>query len=121
MVPSDIDQIHADLASPRHLEQHKATKAPEDLPGLGRWYCVECAKWFETEGSLVGHKKGKPHKRRLKQLAVPPYTQREAEAAAGLAPPDNVGYERRAAAEGRDLEGERVERTINQEVEMASS
>lgn len=61
---SDLDQIQADLLSPRHLQQYKETKAAEDLPGLGRHYCIECAKWFETETSLVLHRKGKPHKRR---------------------------------------------------------
>ncbi|KAH8887058.1 hypothetical protein GQ53DRAFT_656900 [Thozetella sp. PMI_491] len=80
----DLDQIHADLRSPRHLEQWKETKATEDLPGLGRHYCIECAKWFESEVSLVGHRKGKPHKRRVKQLQEEPYTQKEAEAAVGL-------------------------------------
>ncbi|KAK4124162.1 hypothetical protein N657DRAFT_680195 [Parathielavia appendiculata] len=79
----DIDQIKADLTSPRHLQQYKETKAAEDLPGLGRHYCVECAKWFETETSLVVHRKGKPHKRRLKQLREGPYTHEEANAAIG--------------------------------------
>jgi len=80
----DIDQIIADLRSPKHLEQHKNTKAVEDLPGLGQWYCIECAKWFEGENSLVAHKKGKNHKRRVKALQDEPYTQKEAEAAIGL-------------------------------------
>lgn len=60
----DLDQIKADLLSPKHLSQHKDTKPKEDLPGLGRWYCVECAKWYDTEVNLVMHRKGKPHKRR---------------------------------------------------------
>ena len=60
----DLDQIHADLRSPKHLAQHKSTKAVEDLPGLGQWYCIECAKWFEGENSLLQHRKGKNHKRR---------------------------------------------------------
>ncbi|KAI1147488.1 hypothetical protein F4825DRAFT_437162 [Nemania diffusa] len=80
----DLDQIKADLLSPKHLSQHKDTKPKEDLPGLGRWYCVECAKWYDTEVNLVMHRKGKPHKRRVKQLREEPYTQKEAEAAAGL-------------------------------------
>lgn len=80
----DIDQIHADIASKRHLEQYVETKAPEDLPGFGQWYCVECSKWYESEVNLTAHKKGKPHKRRVKQLKEEPYTQHEAEAAVGL-------------------------------------
>ncbi|KAH8595170.1 zinc finger protein [Bisporella sp. PMI_857] len=80
----DLDQIKEDLRSPKHLQQHKATKAAEDLPGLGQFYCVECAKWFETEKSLVAHRKGSTHKRQVKALKAEPYTQKEAEAAIGL-------------------------------------
>jgi bud site selection protein 20 len=60
----DLDQISEDLRSPKHLEQHKSAKAAEDLPGLGQFYCVECAKWFESEHSMVTHRKGSTHKRR---------------------------------------------------------
>lgn len=63
-ITRDLDQIKADLLSPKHLAEWKDTKAAEDLPGLGQHYCVECAKWFETETSLDEHTKGKPHKRR---------------------------------------------------------
>jgi bud site selection protein 20 len=80
----DIDQIHADLHSPKHLAQYQDTKAAEDLPGLGRYYCTECAKWFEGENSLVAHRRGKGHKRRVRQLKEEPYSQKEAEAAVGL-------------------------------------
>lgn len=80
----DLDEIKADLLSPKHLEQYKKTKASEDLPGLGKHYCIECAKWFDTESTLVVHRRGKFHKRRVKQLKEEPYTQREAEAAVGL-------------------------------------
>jgi bud site selection protein 20 len=61
----DLDQIKNDLLSSRHLALHKESKAPEDLPGLGRHYCIECAKWFETEVTLMSHRRGKPHKRRF--------------------------------------------------------
>jgi len=80
----DLDQIHADVRSKKHLQQYTDTKAPEDLPGLGQWYCVECSKWFESETNFVKHAKGKPHKRRLRQLKDEPYSQKEAEAAIGL-------------------------------------
>lgn len=59
----DLDEIKADLTDPKHLLQHKNSKAPEDLPGLGQFYCVECAKWFESEHSMVTHRKGSTHKR----------------------------------------------------------
>jgi hypothetical protein len=65
----DLDLIHADLKSAKHLTQFKATKAAEDLPGFGRHYCVECSKWFEGEHNLNEHKRGKNHKRRY---AKPP-------------------------------------------------
>ena len=61
----DYDQIRHDLDSPKHLHQYKATKDTEDLPDLGRHYCIECAKWFESENNLVAHTKGKNHKRRF--------------------------------------------------------
>ena len=64
----DLDQVHADLRSSKHLAQHKIAKPAEDLPGLGRFYCVECSKWFEGENSLVQHRKGRNHKRRLFSL-----------------------------------------------------
>jgi len=60
----DIDQIHSDLKHSRHLEQYKETKAAEDLPGLGQWYCIECSKWFADETNFNSHVKGKNHKRR---------------------------------------------------------
>jgi len=60
----DLDQVHADIHDKNHLKRYKETKATEDLPGLGQNYCVECAKWFESERNLDAHTKGKPHKRR---------------------------------------------------------
>jgi bud site selection protein 20 len=60
----DYDQVLADIDSPRHLSQYKETKDAEDLPGLGQHYCMECAKWFESEYNLKAHTKGKNHKRR---------------------------------------------------------
>ncbi len=60
----NLDQIHADLRSGKHLAQYKDTKAVEDLPGLGRYYCTECAKWFESDTNFESHKRGKVHKRR---------------------------------------------------------
>lgn len=102
--------MREDLDSPRHLAQYKATKDAEDLPGLGKHYCVECAKWFESEYNMVSHTKGKNHKRRygsrnpaanlrrmriqtdgrgslnyrLRLLREDPHTQKAAEAAVGL-------------------------------------
>lgn len=60
----DLDQVKADMLDPKHLAQYKATKDVFDLPGLGEYYCVECAKWFENDNSIVTHLRGKNHKRR---------------------------------------------------------
>ena len=80
----DLDQIHADVQSKKHLQQYLDTKNPEDLPAFGQFYCTPCAKWYESETNFVRHEKGKPHKRRLRLLKEEPYSQKEAEAAAGL-------------------------------------
>ena len=64
IISRDLDQIHADIRSAKHLSQHKSVKPAEDLPGLGRFYCIECARWFEGEKNLMQHRKGKNHKRR---------------------------------------------------------
>ncbi|KAM0793865.1 C2H2 finger domain protein [Usnea florida] len=80
----DLDQIHADIRSTKHLNQQKSAKPATELPGLGQFYCLECAKWFEAEHGLLQHRKGKNHKRRVRALRLEPYSQKEAEAAVGL-------------------------------------
>lgn len=80
----DIDQVAADLLSPRHLELFHETKDAVDLPGLGQHYCIPCAKWFDTEYNLTTHRKSKPHRRQLKQLRDGPYTHKDASEVAGL-------------------------------------
>ncbi|OAL35810.1 hypothetical protein AYO20_04960 [Fonsecaea nubica] len=80
----DLDQVKADLKSPRHLALHKGLKASEDLPGLGAFYCVECAKYFSDSHNLNEHRRGKNHKRRVRMLKEEVHTQRLADAAVGL-------------------------------------
>lgn len=80
----DLDEIAEDLKSRHHLEHHLSQKPPEDLPALGLYYCIPCAKHFESETNYAKHEKAKPHKRRVRQLKEEPYSQKEAEAAAGL-------------------------------------
>lgn len=85
-----IDQVHEDVSDPMKAEALRTDQPIDfDLPGLGQHYCVECARYFITEDVLKHHKKTKKHKIRLKELKETPYSQREAEMAAGMAPPDN--------------------------------
>lgn len=84
-----IDQIAEDLADEKKLAHLRAQPIDFDLPGLGQHYCVECARYFVDAAALKAHKRTKQHKNRLKELREKPYSQAEAEAAAGMAPPDN--------------------------------
>ncbi|ETI25055.1 hypothetical protein G647_04425 [Cladophialophora carrionii CBS 160.54] len=84
----DLDQVKADLKSPRHLRLHQSTKASEDLPGLGAFYCIECAKYFSDSHNLNEHRRGKNHKRRVRMLKEEAHTQKVAEAAVGLGADD---------------------------------
>ncbi|XP_038614300.1 zinc finger protein 593 [Tachyglossus aculeatus] len=73
----DLDEIH------RELWTHEARPDP-DLPGSGQHYCLACARYFVDAKSLKSHFKSKDHRKRLKQLSEEPYTQEEAERAAGM-------------------------------------
>ena len=79
----DLDQIAVDI-KPENVTKLKSQEKNEDLPGLGQFYCVECARYFINSQSLSDHNKSKPHKKRLKELKETPYTQEEAERAAGM-------------------------------------
>ncbi|WVQ71281.1 hypothetical protein IAR50_000807 [Cryptococcus sp. DSM 104548] len=83
----DLDQIEMDL---RPTNRSKLEKQPidEDKPGLGQHYCVECAKYYESDLALKNHTKSKVHRRRLKELKEPAYTIAESERAAGLGSDD---------------------------------
>lgn len=54
-----------------------------DAPGFAQFYCLHCAKYFINQRALDDHFKTKVHKKRLKELCDDPYTQEEAERAAG--------------------------------------
>lgn len=79
----DLDQIFDDLSSPNSITNLKQQPENEEQPGLGQYYCVQCAKYFLDNTALKGHLKGKVHKRRVKDLKVNPYTPLESEAATG--------------------------------------
>lgn len=80
----DLDLILNDLSSPDSITKLKQQEEDENLPGLGQYYCVYCAKYFLNLNAFKSHLKGKVHKRRVKELSVNPYTTLESEAATGL-------------------------------------
>ncbi|ODV96476.1 hypothetical protein PACTADRAFT_23509, partial [Pachysolen tannophilus NRRL Y-2460] len=80
----DLDLIFKDLSSKESIEKLKNQPLDETKPGLGQYYCIHCAKYFETNIALITHLKGKIHKRRAKELSERPYTQDESNAAASV-------------------------------------
>ncbi|XP_066494779.1 zinc finger protein 593 [Tiliqua scincoides] len=86
----DLDEIHADL---RPGSAARLREPDPDLPGAGRHRCLHCARCFVDAKSRTEHLRSKAHKKRLKQLSEEPYTQEEAERAAGMGsyiPPKKV-------------------------------
>ncbi|KAF9184355.1 hypothetical protein BGZ51_003376 [Haplosporangium sp. Z 767] len=79
----DIDQIHDDI-QPQNAAKFEKPELDPELPGMGQFYCVPCAKHYINKQSLEEHQKGKIHKKRVKLLKEEPYSQAEADAAAGL-------------------------------------
>lgn len=72
------DQIYEDL-QPEKTAKLLNQPIDEDLPGLGQFYCVSCAKHFVNRHSLTTHTKTKDHKKQLKILKEKPYDLKEAE------------------------------------------
>ncbi|TIC41721.1 bud site selection-related protein [Wallemia mellicola] len=80
----DLDQVQLEYLLPENKAKLENQPLDETLPGLGQHYCIECARYFESDVALKGHSKTKVHRRRLKDLKEPAYTQAEADAAVGL-------------------------------------
>jgi bud site selection protein 20 len=79
-----LDQIlNDDLGSEKSILSLQQQELDETKPGLGQFYCIPCAKYFENEKALAHHQRGKVHKRRLKVIKQGPYTVEEADMAAG--------------------------------------
>ncbi|OLY81050.1 Zinc finger protein 593 [Smittium mucronatum] len=86
----DLDQIQQDLM-PENKEKIENADLDADLPGQGQHYCIECNKYFIDSEANSKHKASKVHKRRLRQLKVPAYTQKEAELSAGMSTTSILG------------------------------
>ncbi|XP_068125309.1 zinc finger protein 593 [Hyperolius riggenbachi] len=100
----DIDQIHEDMR-PENAKSLLKQKIDYDLPGNAQHYCLHCARYFVDMKTLKEHFKTKVHKRRLKQLSEEPYTQEEAERAAGMGsykPPKQIVVQTQEV--GEDME-----------------
>jgi bud site selection protein 20 len=69
----DIDEIINDL-KPENIIKLQNQKLDEDLPGLGQFYCVFCARYFINGSSLNTHYKSKEHKKQIKRSNEPVYT-----------------------------------------------
>jgi len=80
----DIDQIQLVDLDPKNRAKLEAQELDYEKPGLAQHYCVECAKYYETDFALRSHWRSKVHKRRCKVLKEPAYTIEESERAAGL-------------------------------------
>jgi len=72
------DQIYEDL-KPENIVKVTSQPTDEDLPGLGQFYCVHCAKHYVNMKGLDDHKRTKDHKRQVKVLRNKPYDLKEAE------------------------------------------
>lgn len=79
----DLDQIQEDIAK-HAAAPPKVPKFDQELPGCGQYYCLACARYFITDKTLEEHLKSKLHKKRVKLAAEKPYSQAEANAAAGM-------------------------------------
>ncbi|KAG5650379.1 hypothetical protein H0H81_012431 [Sphagnurus paluster] len=80
----DLDLIQLIDLDPKNRAALEAQPLDFEKPGLAQHYCVECAKYYETDTALQSHWRSKVHKRRCKELKQPAYTIEEAERAAGL-------------------------------------
>ena len=87
---------HADVLYDEYHEPEKPgtvnrKEYDEDKPGGGKFYCKVTGRHFESALALKNHTKTKRYKKLKKQLLMgpKPHNQRDAEAAAGMAPPTN--------------------------------
>lgn len=79
-----LDQIQKDVLIEAKTGIVTSRPLDEDLPALGQYYCTVCARHFISQTVLLNHTRSKPHKRQVKRVNEVPYSQKEADAAAGM-------------------------------------
>ncbi len=108
----DVDQIQDEIKVIKQKGQVAAEVPDIDKPGMGQFKCLICSRYFVTQSVLTQHKRSKKHKkmlsppypphplrreypphtktktRRLKKVARPQYTQKEANKCGGLGTDD---------------------------------
>lgn len=76
-----MDEIYQDLTRKPDIRKIAERKPDLDLPGmsllssltskaLGNFYCIVCARYFNSQEILDGHCQTKTHKKRCKKLAT---------------------------------------------------
>mmetsp|Transcript_7672 Transcript_7672/g.13361 ORF Transcript_7672/g.13361 Transcript_7672/m.13361 type:complete len:147 (+) Transcript_7672:72-512(+) len=73
---ASIDRVYDEIHNPKFESVRLRTRIKplnEDLPGLGQFYCMSCARHFVDGNTLLIHNKTKPHQRRLKELKKKPW------------------------------------------------
>lgn len=79
----DVDQIQDEI-----IKIKRGTFKPQqpdiEKPGMGQIKCIICARYFINKNVLAIHKKTKKHKKMLKKVIRPQYTQKEADKCGGL-------------------------------------
>ncbi|KAM9787646.1 zinc finger protein 593 [Syngnathus typhle] len=79
----DLDEVHSDM-KPETATKLLNQEVDYDVTGCAQHYCLHCARYFTDMKSLKDHFKTKVHKKRLRELREEPYTQAEADRAAGM-------------------------------------
>eukprot|EP01126_Amoeba_proteus_P016627 TRINITY_DN1774_c0_g1_i6.p1 TRINITY_DN1774_c0_g1~~TRINITY_DN1774_c0_g1_i6.p1 ORF type:complete len:166 (-),score=37.02 TRINITY_DN1774_c0_g1_i6:148-645(-) len=64
----DTDEVYEDLTRPQSVQVIRNRKPDFDLPSLGNFYCIACARYFASQEILDQHCKSKAHKKRCKTL-----------------------------------------------------
>ena len=71
----DIDQIQDDLTKEKVTGEAFVFEVDDDLPGMGQFYCTECARHFHDNSTLEVHRKTKVDQIAMDSLRLPSHTQ----------------------------------------------